>query len=41
MPIAPIYFYTHPYLMKDNLKDVVVPSFGPYFEFKWAWVEAK
>lgn len=41
MPIAPIYFYTHPYLMKDNLKDVVVPSFGPYFEFKWAWVAEK
>lgn len=38
MPIMPIYFYTQPYLFNPKLKDVVLPSFGYYGEFKWAWV---
>ncbi|MBO8170121.1 MAG: peptide ABC transporter substrate-binding protein [Thermoanaerobacteraceae bacterium] len=39
MPVMPIYFYTNPYLMKDYVKNVGVPSFGPSMEFKWAYVE--
>ncbi len=39
LPIMPIYFYTNPYLIKDYVKDVRVPSFGPAMEFKWAYVE--
>ncbi len=38
MPVMPIYFYTQPYLFNPKLKDVVLPSFGYYGEFKWAWV---
>lgn len=38
MPVMPIYFYTQPYLFSPKLKDVVLPSFGNYGEFKWAWV---
>ncbi|WP_366924560.1 peptide ABC transporter substrate-binding protein [Metallumcola ferriviriculae] len=39
MPLMPIYFYTNPYIMKDYVKDVVVPDFGPNMDFKWAYVE--
>ncbi len=38
MPIMPIYFYTQPYLVNPKVKDAVLPSFGSYGEFKWAWV---
>ena len=39
MPVAPIFFYTNPNLMKTNIKGVAVPSFGFCAEFKWAYVE--
>lgn len=39
MPIMPIYYYTKPCLIKDNVKDVIIPPFGLYAEFKWAYVE--
>ncbi|GAW92861.1 peptide ABC transporter substrate-binding protein [Calderihabitans maritimus] len=39
MPIAPIYFYTDPYLMKDYVKGVVKLPFGPEMEFKHAYIE--
>lgn len=39
MPIMPIYFYTHPILIKENIKDVIIPPFGTYADFKYARVE--
>lgn len=39
MPILPLIFYTKPYLMKDHVKNVRVPSFGPQMEFKWAYID--
>ncbi len=39
MPVAPLFFYTHPILLKENLKDVIVPPFATYADFKWAHVE--
>lgn len=39
MPIMPIYFYTNPNLIKENVKGVIVPPFGTYADFKWAYVE--
>ncbi|MHB1043831.1 MAG: hypothetical protein ACYC0Q_13475 [Eubacteriales bacterium] len=39
MPIMPIYFYTHPILIKENIKDVIIPPFGTYADFKYAHVE--
>lgn len=38
MPIIPIYFYTNPWVQKDNLKDVVVSGLGD-IQFKWAYFE--
>ncbi|MHB1167380.1 MAG: peptide ABC transporter substrate-binding protein [Carboxydocellales bacterium] len=37
-PIMPIYFYTQPYLINSKVTDVVLPSFGTYGDFKWAWL---
>lgn len=39
LPIIPVYFYTNDDLIKPNIKNVVVPPFGVYAEFKWAYVE--
>lgn len=39
MPVMPLVFYTKPYLAKEQVKDVIVPSFGPLAEFKWAYIE--
>lgn len=39
MPIMPIYFYTNPNLIKENVKGIIVPPFGTYADFKWAYVE--
>ncbi|MCL5290772.1 MAG: peptide ABC transporter substrate-binding protein [Bacillota bacterium] len=39
LPVMPIFFYTNPNLIKPNLKDVIVPSFGLYADFKTAYVE--
>ncbi|SFH11526.1 oligopeptide transport system substrate-binding protein [Desulfotomaculum arcticum] len=39
MPIAPLFFYTHPIMIKENLKNVIVPPFATYADFKWAYVE--
>lgn len=38
MPIAPIYFYTRPLMVKPWLKDYVSSPLG-YTDFKWAYVE--
>ena len=38
MPVMPIYFTTQPYLFNPKLKDIVLPSFAYYGDFKWAWV---
>lgn len=39
LPVMPIYFYTNPALVKTNLKDYIIPPFGSYADFKWAYVE--
>lgn len=39
MPVMPIYFYTHPILIKENIKGTIVPPFGTYADFKYAYVE--
>ncbi|WP_018085953.1 peptide ABC transporter substrate-binding protein [Desulfurispora thermophila] len=39
MPVMPIYFYTNPNLIKENIKGVIIPPFGTYADFKWAYVE--
>lgn len=39
MPVMPIYFYTNPNLIKDNVKGVVIPPFAVYADFKNAYVE--
>ncbi|SHE30594.1 oligopeptide transport system substrate-binding protein [Desulforamulus putei DSM 12395] len=39
MPVMPIFFYTHPVLIKENIKGVITPSFGTYADFKYAYVE--
>ncbi len=38
MPIMPIYFYTNPFVMKDNIKGVFRSSLGP-IDYKLATVE--
>lgn len=39
LPIMPIYYYTKPCLIKENIKDLLIPPFGLYAEFKWAYVD--
>lgn len=39
MPIMPIYFYTNASLIKESVKNVIVPSFCFYADFKYAYVE--
>ncbi|MCL6634567.1 MAG: peptide ABC transporter substrate-binding protein [Peptococcaceae bacterium] len=39
MPVLPVYFYTHPILIKEYLKDVIVPPFASYADFKYAYVQ--
>ncbi len=39
MPMIPVYFYTQPYLVKEQVTDLLVTSFGPQAEFKWAYIE--
>ncbi len=39
MPITPLFFYTHPIMIKENLKNVIVPPFAADADFKWAYVE--
>ncbi|MFZ5647024.1 MAG: peptide ABC transporter substrate-binding protein [Bacillota bacterium] len=39
MPVMPIYFYTNPGLIRDKVKDVVVPPFAISADFKNAYVE--
>ncbi|MGC7845671.1 peptide ABC transporter substrate-binding protein [Desulforudis sp. 1088] len=39
MPIMPIYYYTKPCLIKDNIKGVIIPPFAVYADFKYAYVE--
>ncbi len=39
MPVMPIYFYVNASLYKPWVKGVVVPPFGPYQEFKWAYIQ--
>lgn len=39
MVVLPIYFNTNLYYAKPYLKGYIVPSFGPFVEFKWASVE--
>jgi len=41
MPVMPLFFYSKPYLIKDYVKNVRVPSFGPQVEFKWAYIAGK
>ena len=37
-PLIPIYYYSNPYLEKDNIRDVIHPSFAFFADFKWAFV---
>lgn len=39
MPIIPVYFYTKPYMVKPNVKGLVIPPFGPDVEFRWSYIE--
>jgi oligopeptide transport system substrate-binding protein len=39
MPVMPIYFYTNASLIKENVKKVIIPPFGVYADFKYAYVE--
>lgn len=39
MPVLPLYFYVNVNLYKPWVRDVVVPPFGPYQEFKWASID--
>jgi len=39
MPIAPIYFYTRPELIKPYIKDFYTSALG-YTDFKQAYIEA-
>jgi oligopeptide transport system substrate-binding protein len=38
LPVMPVFFYTKPYLVKEHVKNIRVPSFGPQVEFKWAYI---
>lgn len=38
MPVAPIYFYTNSWVVKENLKDVMVSGLGDA-QLKWAYFE--
>jgi oligopeptide transport system substrate-binding protein len=38
-PVMPIYYYTNPYLEKDNIQGVIHPSFAFFADFKWASVK--
>ncbi|MDD4237266.1 MAG: peptide ABC transporter substrate-binding protein [Desulfotomaculaceae bacterium] len=38
-PLIPIYYYTNPYLEKDNIREVIHPSFAFFADFKWAFVD--
>ncbi|KKM11926.1 ABC transporter substrate-binding protein [Clostridiales bacterium PH28_bin88] len=39
LPVIPIYFYVNVNLYKPSVKNVAVPPFGAYQEFKWAYVQ--
>ena len=39
MPIIPLFYYTKPYMIKNHVNNVGVPSFGPQMEFKWAYIK--
>lgn len=39
MPVMPLYFYTNPGLIRDNLKGVLVPPFAVNADFKEAYLE--
>ncbi len=39
MPVMPIYFYTNANLIKESVKKVIVPPFGVFADFKYAYVE--
>lgn len=39
MPVVPIYYRTHSYLVKPNLKDVYLSKVGVNWEIKWASVK--
>lgn len=37
-PVMPVYYYTNPYLEKDNMQGVIHPSFAFFADFKWSFV---
>ena len=39
MPIAPLFYYTRNWLVKPNVKDVVIRSLCPEISFYWAYTE--
>lgn len=39
MPVIPVYFYTNANLIKEHVKKVIVPPFGVFADFKYAYVE--
>lgn len=39
MPVMPVYFYTNASLIKESVKNVIIPPFGFYADFKYAYVE--
>lgn len=41
MPIGPVYFQARPYVVKPYVKDLLFPTFGSDWEFKWAYIVNK
>lgn len=39
MPVMPVFFYTNPSLIKENIKKVIIPPFATYADLKYAYVE--
>ncbi len=39
MPVAPIYFYTHPHVIRPWVEGLIQPPFGPDYEFKWVSIK--
>lgn len=41
MPIGPIFFQARAYVLRPYVKNYLVPTFGPDWELKWAYIQGK
>ncbi|MGB9679113.1 MAG: peptide ABC transporter substrate-binding protein [Thermoanaerobacteraceae bacterium] len=41
MPIGPLWFQARPYVTKQYVKNLYIPTFGPDWELKWTYIEGK